>query len=66
MHTLPGCKYYSYLLINVEIKDKNRWKKLNESVINGSGMNLWENIWGINIWRIISKYNIIDNNSIKN
>ena len=37
MHTLPGCKYYSYLiikangkqfgnniLINVEIKDKNR------------------------------------------
>ena len=47
MHTLPGCKYYSYLiikangkqfgnniLINVEIKDKNRWKKLNESVIN--------------------------------
>ena len=34
MHTLPGCKYYSYLLINVEIKDKNRWKKLNESGIN--------------------------------
>ena len=34
MHTLPGCKYYIYLLINIDIKDKNKWKKLNGSVIN--------------------------------